>query len=474
VESPKGRVPRQTLFLLMVVGTILAGCGPTEEPSGRRSPDVEDEPPRSATIPAISPWDAMQSPLCSDPHPSLVTDLKVYVPPPLVEPTARQPFRDPTYGTCLVRVTDRDADLAPEDESRGLKNEYSRVQSFNADGTYLLVYGTEGEWFLYDAGSLQPLGRLPLGAEPRWDAEDPAVIYYNDETRLMAFHVGTGETTLVHDFSGDVPGGGAVAVWMAYEGRPTRDARFWGLMAEDEEWVPVAFLVYDRLEDRVIVRDMRGVSGIEEDVDHVTISPLGTYFLASFDRACPEGELGDDADPCGLMSYDRDLRNGRGLLRIIGHYDAALDPQGREVIVYQDIDTDYISMLDLESGTICPLWPIDFSHTPIGFHFSGLAYDQPGWVLVSTHSGGYPDAYTWMDDQVFALELEAGGRVVRLAHTHSWVDEDQEHDYWAEPHATVNHDLTRILFTSNWGRSGTEAVEMYMVELPAGWMDTLP
>ena len=169
------------------------------------------------------------------------------------------------------------------------------------------------------------------------------------------------------------------------------------------------------------------------------------------------------------MVYDRDLRDGRSLLRIIGHYDTALDAQGREVIIYQDIDTDHISMLDLESGAVTPLWPIDYTYTPIGLHFSGLAYDRPGWALVSTHSGGYPDAFTWMDDQIFAVELKAGGRVVRLAHTHSLVDEDQEHDYWAEPHASVNHDFTRVLFTSNWGRSGTEEVDMYLIELPVDW-----
>jgi hypothetical protein len=245
-------------------------------------------------------------------------------------------------------------------------------------------------------------------------------------------------------------------------------------MAEGEDWTPVAFIVYDRLNDQVSMRDVRNVPGIEDDVDHVTISPFGTYFLASFDRACEHGVLGDNAHPCGLMVYNRALENGRGLLRIAGHYDTALDPDGREVILYQDIDTDQISMLDLESGAITPLWPIDFSYTPIGFHFSGLAYDTPGWALVSTYSGGYPDAFTWMDDQIFALELRANGSVVRLAHTHSLVDQDVEHDYWAEPHASVNEDFTRVVFTSNWGRSGTSDVDTYMIQLSEGWIQTLP
>jgi hypothetical protein len=220
---------------------------------------------------------------------------------------------------------------------------------------------------------------------------------------------------------------------------------------------------------------MRGVPGIEEDVDHVTMSPLGTYFIASFDRYCLHGELGNDAHPCGLMVYNRDLTNGRGLLRIIGHYDPALDAQGREVIIYQDIDTDHITMLDLASGAVTPLWEIDFSFTAIGLHFSGLAFDRPGWAVVSTYDDDVA-SHTWMDDQVFLVELQPGGRVVRLAHTHSLVDENQpvEYYYWAEPHASANPDLTRVLFTTNWGRFDTGEVEMFMIALPPDWLGRLP
>jgi hypothetical protein len=62
---------------------------------------------------------------------------------------------------------------------------------------------------------------------------------------------------------------------------------------------------------------------------------------------------------------------------------------------------------------------------------------------------------------------------VRFAHTHSVVDESQGHDYWAEPHASVNTDFTRILFTSNWGRHGTEEVDMYLIQLPDEWTKSL-
>jgi hypothetical protein len=213
---------------------------------------------------------------------------------------------------------------------------------------------------------------------------------------------------------------------------------------------------------------------VAREVDSVTISPSGKYFLAYMDLYCEPGTLGVDSAPCGLMVYDRDLKNGRGMLRIVGHSDLAFDSRGRDVLLYQDIDTDQIAMLDLETGKITPLCDIDFSHSPIGFHFSGRAFETPGWGLVSTYSGGYPKDRTWMDDQIFAVELKGGGRVVRLAHTHALVNETQEHDYWAEPHATVNQNFTRILFTSNWGRSGSDQVEMYMITLPEGWLEQLP
>jgi PKD repeat protein len=405
-----------------------------------------------------------------------ITGTQVYSVTEMTEPAPRQWFTDPSFGTCMVRVTDRENDLSSGDDSTGLKNEYARVQSFNADDSRLLGRGTEGTWYLYDAQTLgPPLAELPLVVEPRWDASDPDLIYYSDldEKRLMAYNVQTEVLTEVHDFDADFPDQTLSAVWTRYEGRPSRDRRYWGLLAQDENSDAVAFLVYDRQTDQVTIRDMRGVPEMADGIDHVTISPLGTYFLASFDHYCEHGEVGSDANPCGLMVYDSDLTNGRNLLRIIGHYDPALDAEGDEVIIYQDIDTDHISMLDLETGAVTPLWEIDFSHTAIGLHFSGLAYERPGWALVSTHDDD-TTTYTWMDDQVFVVELKAGGRVIRLAHTHSLVNDELELDYWAEPHASVNSTLTRVVFGTNWGRSGTGEVEMMMIALPPDWLERLP
>ncbi len=400
---------------------------------------------------------------CADAEPPPIMDLEVRQPPATSEPPPRAPFRDPVFGRCLVHVTDRVNDKT---EAGGLKNEYSRVQAFNADETRILVMSTQGGRYLYDAQTLQPLGMLPLGIDPRWSESDPNIIYFSDETRLMAYNIATQQTTLVHEFANDFPGQNLAAVWGRYEGSPSRDGRWWGLMAEDQHWLTSALLVYDLQTNQVTATlDTRAWSAAAREIDSVTISPLGNYFLVYMDKYCAAGHLGTPANPCGLMVYDRNLKNGRGLLRIVGHSDTALDAQGREVLVYQDIDTDHLSMLDLATGVITPLWPIDFTHTNLGLHLSGRAFDRPGWAVISTHDSDAA-AHTWMDDSVFLVELKPNGRVVRLAHTHSLVDEHQEHDYWAEPQASVNRGLTRVLFTTNWGRSGTEQVEMFQINVP--------
>ena len=398
-----------------------------------------------------------------------LTNFEIQQIPSMDEPLPRVPFFDPVFGTCLVRVTDRSSDLIEGDLSKGMKNEYSRVQSFNADESRFVVFTTEGNWYLYDAITLEPLGQLPIWQEPRWDADDPDLLYYTEETRLMSYQISTGRQEIVHEFANDFPGKSLAAVWTKYEGSPSINGRYWGLMAEDQEWMTVALLIYDIETDQIVA--MRETPPSE--IDSVTISPLANYFLAFYDNYCEYGQLGRDDSPCGLMVYDRNLENGRGLLRIVGHSDTALDAQRDEVFVYQDIDTDNISMLDLASGEITPLLPIDFSHSAIGFHFSGQAFRFPGWILVSTSNGARPSS-TWMDDQIFAVELIQNGRVVRLAHTHSIFDENVEHDYWAEPHASVNRDFTQIVFTSNWGRAGTDEVDMYLIKLPSNWIFQLP
>ncbi len=125
-----------------------------------------------------------------------------------------------------------------------MKNEYSRVQSFNADESLIVVRGISGTWHLYDAQTLQSIRQLPIDIDPRWSATDPDLVYYSSETRLMSYNVQTEEILTVHDFAEDLPGQNLTMVWTRYEGSPSFDGRTWGLMAEDEDWLTAAYIVY--------------------------------------------------------------------------------------------------------------------------------------------------------------------------------------------------------------------------------------
>jgi len=105
--------------------------------------------------------EAAQATRCGGAEPPLVESFEVLQAPLMEEPAARIPFRDPVFGRCVTRLTDRIADLAPGDPSQGFKNEYSRVQSFNADESLILIRGTEATWYLYRADTLQPWGPWP-------------------------------------------------------------------------------------------------------------------------------------------------------------------------------------------------------------------------------------------------------------------------------------------------------------------------
>jgi hypothetical protein len=107
----------------------------------------------------------MAATLCGDPDPPLVADLKLRQAPSLSESAARVPFRDPIFQTCQVRLTDRAADIAPGDNSGGLKNEYSRVQAFNADESAILIRSTA-----ITSGSPGSSSRAPLAK--RWRTSD--------------------------------------------------------------------------------------------------------------------------------------------------------------------------------------------------------------------------------------------------------------------------------------------------------------
>jgi WD40 repeat protein len=354
---------------------------------------------------------------------------------------------DPDFHACLVRATDHAAERI-EGFSR---NDYSRRQAFNADSTLFFTNSKDGGWFLYDARTLQlvgPLRGLQGDAEPQWHPTRPEILYYGERNgglQISALDVRKGTSTVAIDLRGKLPWPGAARAWTKSEGSPSRDGRFWPFQVETDDFRILGFAVWD-LERQ----QLAGTLTTRERPDHVSISPSGRWFVAS----------GDD----GVTAYSRDFKTKKLIMKRGEHSDLAVGADGHDLYVSIDYDSDegWVYFIDLDTGARTDLFRTYFDHAASAMHFSGKAFDRPGWVLVSTYKPGGPRQ--WYFDKIFALELKASPRVFVFAGHHSAV----EGAYFAEPQATVNRDFTRVLFNSNWGQKGSDDVDAYELLLPKG------
>ncbi len=383
-------------------------------------------------------------------------------PPTLPHQTPAQPAKgcgvlDPHFRMPVVRATDRVADRLT---SPAAINEYARVDPENADGTRLLLRGTDGVWWLYALPSFERLPDLDLrnspDGDPRWDAVDPNVLWFLEGSSLWRHDVAANANGRVHDFAGD--DARCVYVSTRTEGDASLDRRFWCLFLCDEAFTPFTVVCYDRAKDAVVGRLKAPPGGAGwDDVNWVSMSMSGSRCV-----------LGMDSVPS--RCYARDFSQERALAHRGGHADLALTAAGRDVLVYQDNATDALEMCDLETGAVTPLLPIPFGDNPdLGLHVSGNAAATPGWVLVSTHNHT-PEARSWMDQALFLLQLAPDPVVWRIAQTYQLQDAAAP-DYFGEAFATINRAGTRLWWGANWRGRGAaaERYETYMVALPSGW-----
>lgn len=393
----------------------------------------------------------------------------------LSKPARGSTYSDPAYKTCVARVSD----ASGEHGIGWVRNDYSRRQAFNADDSRYLTVGRYGRWFLHDTSTTKTVRELPLGGgsvEPQWHPTDPDILFVFDHSggyTIRTHNVRTDERRVVADFrkvSGiaGYPGmtsitdiwSGAARVWTRWEGSPSRDGRYWGLMVQTSDHKGLGMISYDMETNTITgVYDYARDGGGVIEPDHISMSPSGRYVVPSWASAkCTSAsQLGTRSNPCGLMSFSRDFSTAVGLAVKTSHSDIGVDASGRDVIVAAEYETGYLAMWDLGTGARTNLWHIWENGGGTALHVSAKSFNKPGWALVSTYSGS---GDLWHRNKIFAIEMVAAPRILNIAHTYNTYS-----NYWTEPHAAVNRDFTRIMFNSNW-RSGTDDADAYMITLP--------
>jgi len=426
-----------------------------------------------------------------------VTSRTVTSIPNIAKPAKGVHYLDPDYGACVVRVSDHINDSATI--AGRIVPDYSRRQVFNADQSRMLLLAGDGFWHLYDASTYSHIRRVSLqgdSVEFQWHPTNPNLLYrmaYNGGRQIILHDLtDTSDNTssVVADFTNVTSINGypgitnintiwpnATRFMTGEEGAPSRDGRYWALMAIDispDGTVVTTFgmIVYDMVTDTIVgVYDYATDGGGIGGPNNLSMSPSGTHVVALWNPPACDGQNGRPQgrgtlnNPCGTMAFNKDFTQATGLAFNGEHGDTATDINGRDVYVgieYQSLGA--IEIIDLETGNL--VGNIETNMWIGGaVHISGRALDKPGWAVISHYAGSTVNA--WYNQEVFLAKLDTNPVIVRLAKHQS-----NPADYWAQPHATISRDATKVVWGSNWG-GATLDLDTYMVTVPVEALDGL-
>jgi hypothetical protein len=254
---------------------------------------------------------------------------------------------DVPFGTTQTRVA----------QTPGLRHEYSRHDPFNRDQSLiLLLHVSDGEQRIYRTQSLpydqaDNLVRTANLEEPRWDPNDVNLLWGTQGFRILTLNVQTGDTATIKDFAQDATIGPIVAanpdlyrITMRDEGETSSDKRYWAfiLQGSRDDYRPRYIFCWDRQTDQVL--GLYTVSASQADIDWVGMSPLGTSVLIG-------GSHANTGDLAGLVMANCQLTTFHRLDFATAHADVGLDSQGNEVIVMQNVRTDYVDLIPLSADT---------------------------------------------------------------------------------------------------------------------------
>lgn len=403
-------------------------------------------------------------------------------------------FLEPNYGTCIARISDF-ANEPPVGHAVPL---YSRMQAFNADSSFYMVAADDGFYHLYNTDDLSYNRILDAGGagiggsavEPQWhptdnnkfraisnngvgmniyeytitaNASNDTYIKIADLTNLSGGITASGYTGSSINLIWDT----AAVAFTADEGSPSADHRYWAFDIRTINFAGLGLVVYDLVNDSIVsVYNYATDAGGVGSPNNVSMSLTGNYVIAEWNPPNCNGSTaanGTFSTPCGMMSFNRQLTSAAALMNIGGHVDTAIAANGTEVIVsvgYTPFENGNMDIRDLATGQL--INTLITSAWDGAKHYSGRAANKPGWIVVSSYGN---TGTLWWHNKIFAVKLDDSGTVVILAHHRS-----TSADYWDQPHATVNRDLTRIVFGSNWG-GGFNQSDSYMIEIPADALD---
>jgi len=352
----------------------------------------------------------------------------------------------------------------------------------------MIILDPEELWNIYSTHSLpynhpsNLVTHIDL-EEPRWDPDDPNLIWGLDEFSIETVNVSTGQTTVIKDFSVDPIMGPIIAhenvyrITMKDEGESSRDKRYWVFFLQgdaQEDYNQRYIFTWDRDTDTVL--GVYEIAPDETELDWIGMSPLGNWVLVG-------GDSYNGGNLAGLTMANKELTQFHRLDYATAHSDVGLDVNGAEVIVMQNVRTDYIDLIPIDWNTQpilevggsyegtnrTPLVRLFYSsEAPNGLTTAGihLSCNAPGYCVMSTHQEPGVEERNWLDRTNILVTLDQNNpRAFYLSKVYSTYE-----SYWEETHATISNDGSKIVWASNWNQNvGQEEVFLMQLTMPPNW-----
>jgi hypothetical protein len=333
---------------------------------------------------------------------------------------------DPAFSTKLTRVTgDPDTDIPNTDltwRDPGGPG-YSKRAAWNADQSLLEMTSTSAAGTLLLDGNDYHVVGYPggneSGGERRWHPTDPSLMVYVSSTGSAGYWNPL-EDIEDERFAPETPLQDCrMGPW---EGNPSNDGR-WVAVSCDINAADPFFFAVDLQDGTKYVTIHTSDLGFN-NLDWASMSPSGQYIIAS-----------QNWQEQRTLTFTESSYEVVAGWQDMGHYDLGHDTEGNEVAAN---GTGW--MARLVDG-------VDTSILTTGagdYHTSTRNLLLPGWSFNSP----YGDA-TILQNEIYAMELVAEGRIRRLVHHRSTAS-----DYESAPFGVASPDGNRVFYRSDWGNAG--------------------
>jgi hypothetical protein len=378
----------------------------------------------------------------------VVNDLENHPMQPKAKPDYLDTIIDPSFGTTIRRITDAG-------EGNVIKPMYSTVQAWNADESLMIVYNqSTGNHQLLDGMTYEFIRNLdfrPSDIEDIfWDFYDSDILYYlNASTdNFIRYHVSTQSKDTIVNLNTIAGCDGAIALGNDVQ-MMSWDSDVIGFRCGNE-----TAYSYRISTDKMTEFDISNVNWVAP-----TSAPSGNLFYHRTNVYDSSGSLLFELNEANTEhSCLGRLANGND-----AHFAVAFEqgPQGGCMgnIVAHDLTTgECFPVISQSQG---------YPYPKSGTHISAVTHKNTdgGWVAASM-MGFSQDGQNLLDQELVIAKADEGNiKICRIGHHRS--DED-EFDYWGEPHACISPTGTRVLFGSDWsGIEDGESIDCYVVELPS-------